>query len=118
MATTTCAVCGTGFSGRSDATYCSSACRQKAHRARTARRIAALRANRSHRPRVDSDATQLLQLAAADSVQRARQRISHSLELCRTSAKRIQEAAVITEQSAANRLATVMDRKRPLWPGT
>jgi hypothetical protein len=33
-------MCGVGFRGRSDAMYCSSACRQKAHRARTARRIA------------------------------------------------------------------------------
>jgi hypothetical protein len=35
-------MCGAGFGGRSDAVYCSSACRQKAHRARTAQRIADL----------------------------------------------------------------------------
>ena len=35
-------MCGADFGGRSDAVYCSSACRQKAHRARTARRIAEL----------------------------------------------------------------------------
>jgi hypothetical protein len=35
-------MCGTAFGARSDAVYCSSACRQKAHRARTARRIAEL----------------------------------------------------------------------------
>jgi hypothetical protein len=38
----TCQMCGADFGGRSDAVYCSSACRQKAHRARTARRIAEL----------------------------------------------------------------------------
>jgi thymidylate kinase len=117
MAPATCAVCATGFVARSDAVYCSSACRQKAHRARTARRVAAL-ARVSQRSQVNSDDAKLLQLAAANSMQRARQRIKHSLELCRTSAKRIQEAAVIREQSAATRLATVMDRKRPPWPGT
>lgn len=37
-----CVVCGGVFHGRVDAVYCSPACRQKAHRARTARRIAAL----------------------------------------------------------------------------
>ena len=35
-----CRVCGTTFYGRADARYCCGACRQKAHRARTARRAA------------------------------------------------------------------------------
>jgi hypothetical protein len=38
-----CAVCGAHIVGRRlDAVYCGAACQQKAHRARTARRIAAL----------------------------------------------------------------------------
>lgn len=35
-----CQACGTVFRGRADARYCSNACRQKAHRTRTARRAA------------------------------------------------------------------------------
>ena len=34
---TTCETCGEGFEGRTDASYCSPACRQKAYRARIAR---------------------------------------------------------------------------------
>ena len=38
----TCAVCNTEFHGRADAAYCSTACRQKAYRARTRNSMASL----------------------------------------------------------------------------
>jgi signal transduction histidine kinase len=41
-ATRRCNMCGTDFNGRTDAVYCSSACRQKAHRARMADHLAKL----------------------------------------------------------------------------
>lgn len=106
-------MCATSFVARKDAIYCSSACRQKAHRARTARRIAGL-GRVSQRSQVNPDSAKSVQLAAADSMQRARQRINHSLELCRTSAKRIQQATDLRTESASDRL-TYEATKRPLW---
>jgi hypothetical protein len=110
MAAVTCAVCRTGFSARSDAVYCSSACRQKAHRARTARRIADLRARvvRTTRP-VLSDpnaAGKSLQRAAAGSIQRAREQVQRSRELCRISTERLQQAAAIQQQFGKQALFT------------
>jgi hypothetical protein len=95
-------MCGTGFSARSDAVYCSSACRQKAHRARTARRIADLRARvvRTTRPVLadPNAAGKSLQRAAAGSIQRAREQVQRSRELCRISTERLQQAAAIQQQ--------------------
>ena len=102
MAAATCALCGTGFSARSDAVYCSSACWQKAHRARTARRIANLRAgvaSGSALAPANPQATgSSLQGAAAGSIQRAREQIDRSRELCRISAEHLKQAAAIERQ--------------------
>jgi hypothetical protein len=67
-------MCGADFGGRSDAVYCSSACRQKAHRARTARRIAELQREPGRRPA-------LVKPDVAGTIARARveQRRAHEL---------------------------------------
>ncbi|MGH3967510.1 MAG: hypothetical protein ACRDTV_05175 [Mycobacterium sp.] len=106
MAATSCVLCGIGFAARSDARYCSSACRQKAHRDRTARRIAALgeHLRRSSRPApIKLAAARSMRRAAAGVQQRARAHIDQSQELCRTSAERIREAAAIQQQFAEGR---------------
>jgi hypothetical protein len=98
MAAAACAVCGRGFSARSDAVYCSSACRQKQHRARTAERVAVLRdlATRSVRAApATSDVAPL--------IVRARRNIDHSRELCRLGALRMQRSAEIQHQFSALR---------------
>jgi hypothetical protein len=79
----TCGVCGVGFYARSDAIYCSSACRQKAHRARMARRIAGLAGR--HRPRARSVRV-VTKPDVAGTVQRARHEQHRARELCRTAA--------------------------------
>ncbi|MEB3983580.1 hypothetical protein OQ968_20215 [Mycobacterium sp. 663a-19] len=99
MSAVTCAICGGGFSARSDAVYCSSACRQKAHRARTARRIADLRAGVDAGPRTGPSATgKALQRSAAGTIQRARDQVRRSRELCRLAAERLQQAAAVQQQ--------------------
>jgi hypothetical protein len=90
-----CSTCGAGFTGRSDAVYCSSACRQKAHRARTARRTALLRASlrRNFVPtQAGAEASRLLRLSVATSVQRAREQVDRSRELCRSTERRLRES--------------------------
>lgn len=119
-------MCGTDFSARSDAVYCSSACRQKAHRARTAHRIANLHAlvSRAATPALaDPNATgKSLQQAAASSIQRAREQVERSRELCRISTERLQQGAVI-QQQFGNEAADVATTHRPictravLWRG-
>jgi hypothetical protein len=88
-----CAVCGKGFSARSDAVYCSSACRQKQHRVRTAERVAVLRdlVTRSIRPAPETS-------DAAELMLRAKKNIDHSRELCRLGALRMQRSAEIQQQ--------------------
>jgi hypothetical protein len=103
----TCSMCGVGFSGRSDAIYCSSACRQKAHRQRTARRTAALRETlrQGFAPTRDSaEARRSLRLAVATSVRRSREQVDRSRELCRMSERRLRESDAILQ-------------KRAPWPG-
>ncbi|EFG76361.1 hypothetical protein HMPREF0591_3726 [Mycobacterium parascrofulaceum ATCC BAA-614] len=118
----TCAVCGAGFTARSDALYCSSACRQKAHRARSARRAAALReivrrsfpASRS----THSDAGRSLQLAAATSVRRAREQVDRSRELCRAAALRLEQSDAVREQVSKQWAArSAPGTGRASWPG-
>ncbi|OBH91326.1 hypothetical protein A5678_11550 [Mycobacterium sp. E2733] len=98
-----CAVCGTSFSARSDAVYCSSACRQKAHRARSARRTAvlreALRRSSGAGRGADSDAARSLQRSVASSMRRAREQLDRSRELCRVSELRLQESDVVLQES-------------------
>lgn len=92
-----CAVCSAGFYGRSDAVYCSAACRQKAHRARTAEGLAALASRRrlgTHPQRsvsrADLHATRRRAHAAVD---RAR-------ELCGVSAEQLRRAQGAQQQRA------------------
>lgn len=87
-------MCGAGFSARADAVYCSSACRQKAHRARSARRVEVLRQNVVRRATA-SEQSRSLQRTVAGSMQRARQQLDRSRELCRVSELRLQESAAL-----------------------
>ena len=79
----TCFICGNGFYARSDAVYCSPACRQKAHRARLARRT---------KPNV------------AGSAQRAQQALDRARALCRAAADHLEQAAA-TQQEIIQRYA-------------
>ncbi|OBA72387.1 hypothetical protein A5641_08155 [Mycobacterium sp. 1554424.7] len=100
-----CLKCGAGFSGRSDAIYCSSACRQKAHRARTAQRTVLRESLRQTAPaRAGAEAGKLLRLSAATSVRRAPEQVDRSRELCRMSEHRLRESDAIL-------------RKHAPWPG-
>ncbi|MGA8328902.1 MAG: hypothetical protein WB777_06375 [Mycobacterium sp.] len=86
----TCEMCGAGFSARSDAVYCSSACRQKAHRARTLLRTAdpALpRGRRRPTPRV------LVKPDVAGTIARARVQQRRAHELCRTAEEILRASA-------------------------
>ncbi|WP_158086643.1 hypothetical protein [Mycobacterium scrofulaceum] len=120
-----CAVCGTGFTARSDAVYCSSACRQKAHRARSARRTAVLReiVKRSSPTSraMQSDAGTSLQRSVATSVRRAREQLDRSRELCRTAALRLQQSDAIRQQLRTDwsaRSAPTPDAGGGSWPGS
>ncbi|ORW15270.1 hypothetical protein AWC17_17700 [Mycobacterium nebraskense] len=120
-----CAVCGAGFSARSDAVYCSSACRQKAHRARTARRTAVLRETLRRSSGMGrgtySDSPRSPEPSVASSIQRARQQLDRTRELCRVSELRLQESDAIRqaalEKWAARSAATMSDTERALWRG-
>jgi hypothetical protein len=86
----TCGVCGTGFHARAGAIYCSSACRQKAHRARTALRVAGLEARQ---PAMRSTRRAFVKPDVAGTIERARQEQCRARELCRTSAEALRESA-------------------------
>jgi hypothetical protein len=98
MSVAMCAVCGAHFSARSDALYCSSACRQKAHRTRTAQRIADLSAQaaRSRRPTAAKPDQAL-------SGQRVRDVLSRSQELCLIAAEHMRQAAIIAQRGDISR---------------
>lgn len=79
----TCGICGSAFHARSDAIYCSSACRQRAHRARTAERIAphdGLLPRRGHTVRV------ITKPDVARTIQRARREVERAHALRRAAA--------------------------------
>ncbi len=91
----TCEICGAGFSARSDAVYCSSACRQKAHRARTALRTADWEWRQGPRrptPRV------LVKPDVAGTIARARVQQRRARELCRTAEEILRASAESHEQ--------------------
>ena len=67
----TCFICGNGSYARSDAMYCSPACRQKAHRARLARRTKPNVAGSAHRAQQALDRARALWRAAADHLEQA-----------------------------------------------
>jgi glutathione S-transferase len=92
----TCGVCGIGFRGRSDARYCSSACRQKAHRDRTARRIAGLAEQRQSGA---GAARAIIKPDVAGAIKRAADERRRARALCRTS------AAILDRRLALQRLA-------------
>ncbi len=101
MASTVCAVCGVGFTGRRDAVYCSSACRQKAHRARTAGRLDALQqrpAKGSGPDPLRREDARSLQCAVADSLRVARERVERSRELCRLSEERLRQCSTARQR--------------------
>ncbi|MBN7374588.1 hypothetical protein [Mycobacteroides abscessus] len=96
MAVQVCTVCSTGFSARAGAVYCSSARRQRAHRARVSRRFAALEASigQSGMPASPLD-------GLAELIERARQAIHRSEELCDAAAAHRAHAAVRRSSSAS-----------------
>jgi hypothetical protein len=79
-----CAVCSATLTGRADAIYCSSACRQKAHRVRTAQ------------PRLQSaDTVELINRARAAQLQ--------SRRICREAVQRRGELITAIQQLATAR---------------
>ena len=87
MSVVSCVVCGTRFPARSDAVYCSSACRQKAHRVRTAERLAELSDRVKH-----SVGSRLTKKEVAASRQHVENVMRRSRDLCLTAAERVQQA--------------------------
>ena len=100
-------MCATAFSGRSDARYCSPACRQKAHRDRTARRLTewAQRAGRGSRTGPDQLVAAEIGRTAVRARHAARQNMQRSRELSRASAEHVQRAATLRRQAVEVRLA-------------
>lgn len=96
----TCGGCGIGFRGRSDAIYCSSACRQKAHRGRTARRVAALAEPRPARVRPQRKVGKPEVSSAIERAQRERRR---ARELCRAAADTVRLTVASQQAAAADR---------------
>lgn len=98
----TCSMCGICFQGRADAIYCSAACRQKSHRARTARRTVELAARRTpiQTRRV------LIKPDVASTIQRARLEERRARELCRTAAETLRQSVVSQQQLMAVRWLT------------
>ncbi|MGZ4582837.1 MAG: hypothetical protein ACXVYI_00500 [Mycobacterium sp.] len=119
MSLMTCSLCGTGFSARSDAVYCSPACRQKAHRARTSRRTAELRERLTtlSRGRGVPETSRSLQRAVARSMQRAHEQVNRSRELCRLSQLRLQESKAISRTFVESQAdgAWLASSDRALW---
>ena len=80
--------------------YCCSACRQKAHRVRTAERVAEL----SQRVNQNVGLAWSKRDRAASS-QHVQNVVDRARQLCRTAAERMQQAASIHERCRADRLA-------------
>lgn len=93
----TCGVCDIRFRGRSDAVYCSPACRQKAHRSRTARRIADLVDPWGRPPGIGQP---VMRREIVETVRRARDEQRRARKLCRDA------AAAQRRSLAAQRLTT------------
>jgi hypothetical protein len=120
MTVLTCSFCGAGFAARSDALYCSPACRQKAHRARTARRTAEGLTASPGRGEQRIPTVKTPDRAVAGYLQRARDQVDRSRELRRRAERGLQRTAVIRRE--------LMDYRRPdtvpavpsrgvRWPG-
>ena len=101
----TCVMCGTGFFARSDAVYCSPACRQKAHRARQAGRIAEVAGRNC--PKHGSERL-LRKPDVAGTFQRARRELARAQDLCRKAAESLQQAATTPQRLVRGR-PTVAD---------
>lgn len=84
----TCGICGVVFHGRSDAIYCSPACRQKAHRTRTAERTAAHDLGFLRKPR---PVRVITKPDVAGTIQRARREVQRAQELCCTATGYLQD---------------------------
>jgi hypothetical protein len=106
-----CSSCGIGFRGRADAIYCSSACRQKAHRGRTARRIAALaeqqRSGPLRRPTV-------IRPDVAGTIQRAYELQRRARERCRAAADALLQ--VLASQRRSRNRSSVRARSTTPTP--
>lgn len=83
--------------------YCSAACRQKAHRARTARRVAALSSQRSDTGRNEVRRPVGIRSDIAQSIARAREQVAESRRLCRVSAERLQRLEDLQRELAKPR---------------
>ncbi|MEE6175439.1 hypothetical protein [Mycobacterium sp. 050134] len=99
MSVTACALCGRSFSARSDAVYCSSACRQKAHRARAARRTAVLRERLERHVGFERS----LQRSVSRSLEDSRRQVDRSRELRRVAEIRIQRTEALRQEIAMGR---------------
>jgi hypothetical protein len=93
-------VCGNGFHARSDAEYCSSACRPKAHPVRTAYRISGL-ADRRHRHAA-------LHTTVGAALQRAQHEYARALDLRRLAADTLKQVVAARQllTSRQNRVNT------------
>lgn len=109
----TCGVCGAGFHARAGAIYCSPACRQKAHRAGTALRIAGLEARQ---PPMRSTRRAFVKPDVAGTIERARQEQRRARELCRSSAETVRESAESHRKLMAARWLTHAGTVRPAPP--
>ncbi|OBG97510.1 hypothetical protein A5697_18795 [Mycobacterium sp. E3251] len=103
--------------------YCSPACRQKAYRARSTRRMAVLRETlrRSVGRGAHPEAVRSLHRSVASSMERAREQLARSRELCRVSELRLRESDVICRESLrkrAARAASTSDTERAWWLGS
>jgi hypothetical protein len=112
MSVTTCPICHRSFRARSDAVYCSPACRQKAHRVRAAARRDQLTAEAGS-VTVSARAREALHRSVAASVQRARDQVELSRELCRGAERRVREADAIRREFGDKRVG-----ERAPWPGS
>jgi hypothetical protein len=86
MAAVVCVMCQRSFAGRADARYCSAACRQKAHRNRTARR------SRGIVDSVDGRRRSPAATRSAELTARARAAVSRSEHLCQAAAALLVQA--------------------------
>jgi hypothetical protein len=109
-----CSSCGIGFRGRADAIYCSSACRQKAHRGRTARRIAALAEQQSSGP---LRRPTVIKPGSADTIQRGYEQQQRARELCRAAAD-VQLRVLASQWQSRNRSSVPARSATPTLPSS
>lgn len=109
----TCPVCRARFHARSDAVYCSDACRQRAYRNRIARRSAALAVR--HRPKQHSVRV-LTKPDIGATFARAQSARDRAREVCRAAADSVYQAETARRRRAERPSALTTDAIRALVP--